>query len=81
MHNTGRNIQYSMQYIHYLASPLIVSFIATRYYSYNMFVKYLKKTNLETFFYEREPVDIEDVKDQFLNRWTYEQCNPGNCIS
>ena len=25
------------------------------------------RTNLESSFYEREPVDIEDVKDQFLN--------------
>ena len=25
------------------------------------------KTNLESSFYEREPVDIEDVNDQFLN--------------
>ena len=29
--------------------------------------KILEKTNLESSFYEREPVDIEDVKDQFLN--------------
>ena len=32
-----------------------------------MFLKYLTKNNLESSFYEREPVDIEDVKDQFLN--------------
>ena len=32
-----------------------------------MFFKILEKTSLESSFYEREPVDIEDVKDQFLS--------------
>ena len=37
-----------------------------RNWCWNVF-KILEKTNLESSFYEREPVDIEDVKDQFLN--------------
>ena len=37
-----------------------------RNWCWNVF-KIVEKTNLESSFYERQPVDIEDVKDQFLN--------------